>query len=94
VAAGAVRERMGALRDLMAEKSQGFRTSFLGRTLSAVSIGGDGDDGSGSGTATKQAVTDNFLKLTLDSPVEANCLIAARVTGLTEEGLAGNLVSA
>ncbi len=83
----AVRERMAALRNLIAEKSRAFRSQFLGRTLSAVTIGPDDNDISGSNTT--EAVTDNFLKLTLDSAIPANRLIAARVTALTAEGLQG-----
>jgi threonylcarbamoyladenosine tRNA methylthiotransferase MtaB len=88
VPARAVHERMAALRDLIAEKSRAFRTSFLGRTLSAVTIEAGPDN-------TTAAVTDNFLKLTLDpvngASIPANQLVAARITALTAEGLRGTL---
>jgi threonylcarbamoyladenosine tRNA methylthiotransferase MtaB len=90
VPARAVHERMAALRDLIAEKSRAFRTSFLGRTLSAVTIDAGTD-------YTTAAVTDNFLKLTLDpvngASIPANQLVTARITALTTEGLRGTLVS-
>jgi threonylcarbamoyladenosine tRNA methylthiotransferase MtaB len=94
VAVTVVRERMAALRGLMAVKSHDFRSSFLGRTLSAVSIGTEADvrdtkNASDAGALTIQAVTDNFLKLTLDAPIPANRLVTAKITGLTDEGLAG-----
>jgi threonylcarbamoyladenosine tRNA methylthiotransferase MtaB len=99
VAAPVVRERMAALRGLIAEKSRVFRSSFVGRTLSAVTIGADlddraGDRASGDGAPTTQAVTDNFLKLTLDTPVPANRLVRARISGLTDEGVCGGVPGA
>ncbi len=84
----AVHERMAALRDLIAEKSRVFRSGFIGRTLSAITIGDDPEH-PGPG-ATTQAVTDNFLKLTLDSAIPANRLISARVTALWDDGLRGS----
>jgi threonylcarbamoyladenosine tRNA methylthiotransferase MtaB len=87
VSAPAVRERMEALRSLMAEKFRAFRSQFLDRTLSAVTI----EQGAGGAT---EAVTDNFLKLTLDSAIPANCLVSAQVTALTKEGLCGSAVAA
>ena len=91
VPARAVQQRMAALRDLIAEKSRRFRSSFIGRTLSAVTIGDDAVN-AGPG-ATTEAVTDNFLKLTLhsesDAALPANRLITARITALWDDGLRG-----
>ncbi|HEX4037769.1 MAG TPA: MiaB/RimO family radical SAM methylthiotransferase [Acidobacteriaceae bacterium] len=86
VASRAVQERMAALRSLIAEKSRSFRSRFLGRTLSAVTVeaGADG---------ATEAVTENFLKLTLApqkaQSIPANRLVTAHITHLTPEGLAG-----
>jgi threonylcarbamoyladenosine tRNA methylthiotransferase MtaB len=95
VPARAVHERMAALRDLIAEKSRAFRTQFLGRTLSAITLGPDSKEPGPDGST--QAVTDNFLKLTLVSetgePIPANTLVTANITALTDEGLCGNLAS-
>ncbi len=88
----AVQERMAALRDLIAEKSLAFRSAFIGRTLSAVTIG-DEDAENATPSTTAEAVTDNFLKLTLDPAVPANRLVTARITGLTPAGLRGTVVS-
>jgi threonylcarbamoyladenosine tRNA methylthiotransferase MtaB len=82
VPARAVHERMAALRDLIAEKSRAFRARFLGRTLSAVTV----EPGPG---GTTQAVTDNFLKLSLNEKVPANTLVAAQITALSDDGLRG-----
>ena len=105
VPARAVRERMQALRNLIDGKSKAFRSRFPGRTLSAVTIGDDaeqaldrkhhGSANSPAPGATAQAVTDNFLKLTLDAAggerIAANRLIEARITGLTPDGLRATL---
>jgi threonylcarbamoyladenosine tRNA methylthiotransferase MtaB len=87
VPAPAVRERMEALRSLMAEKFRAFRTRFIGTTLSAVTV----EPGP---AATTEAVTDNFLKLSIDAPVPANRLITAQITGLSNEGLTGSALAA
>jgi threonylcarbamoyladenosine tRNA methylthiotransferase MtaB len=87
VPARAVQERMAALRNLIAEKSCAFRSPFIGRTLSAITIG---DDTEKPGFAsTTQAVTDNFLKLTLDAPLPPNRLVNAQITALWDDGLRG-----
>jgi threonylcarbamoyladenosine tRNA methylthiotransferase MtaB len=87
----AVQERMAALRDLIAEKSRAFRSRFIGRTLSAVTIGDDAENPSPS--PTTQAVTDNFLKLTLDQSLPANRLVTARITALWDDGLRGTPIA-
>ena len=86
VAAPVVRERMAALRSLLCEKSRAFRSGFVGRALSAVTIGGDADQ-----FPTREAVTDNFLKLALDAPIAANRIVTARITALSEDGLRGTV---
>lgn len=78
-----VHDRMAALRRLMTEKFRAFRTQFIGRTLSAVILEAD------HAAPANEAVTDNFLKLKLDSAVAGNSLIAARITSLSGEGLCG-----
>ncbi|MGB6130576.1 MAG: MiaB/RimO family radical SAM methylthiotransferase [Acidobacteriaceae bacterium] len=80
----AVHERMDALRRLIAEKSRVFRSRFLGQTLSAVTVE-PGPSG------TTEAVTDNFLKITLDEAIPANRMVAAVVDALTPGGLRGSL---
>jgi threonylcarbamoyladenosine tRNA methylthiotransferase MtaB len=82
----AVKQRMAALRSLMDEKFRAFRGSFVGSSVSAVTME-PGSDG-----AATEAVTDNFLRLTLDTAVPANRLVSARVTGFTEEGISGSVL--
>lgn len=81
VPAISVRERMTALRKMMANKSRSFRERFIGKTLSAITI-----------ESATEAVTDNFLKLSLDSVLPANSLVSACVTSLTEGGVFGRAV--
>jgi threonylcarbamoyladenosine tRNA methylthiotransferase MtaB len=96
VAAPVVRERMAALRSLIAEKFHAFRSTFLGRTLSAVTIDADADGPGGekhapnAGALTTHAVTDNFLRLTLRTPIAGNRLVTAQVAALTRDGLLGS----
>ncbi len=85
VPVAAVKERMASLRVLMEEKFRAFRAQLIGSSVSAVTVETD------EGGATTEAVTDHFLKLTLDTPVVPNRLVTARVSGLTEEGICGGL---
>lgn len=82
----AVHGRMATLRSLMAEKSRAFRSGFIGRTLSSVTIeAGDG---------VTESMTDNFLRLGLDGDIAANRLVLARITQITADGLRGEIRSA
>jgi threonylcarbamoyladenosine tRNA methylthiotransferase MtaB len=86
VPARVVHDRMAALRALIAEKFLVFRMRFLGRTLSAVTIETNPD-------GSTAAVTDNFLKLSIDEPLPANRLVVARIAALTADGLRGTLAT-
>ena len=68
------KERNRVLRELAAEKNLEFRRSLVGRTLSVVTL----EDG---------ALSDNFLKVELATPREANQLLDVRVGGLTSGGV-------
>lgn len=90
VSGGAVRERMAALRDLIAEKNFSFRSSFVGAELSAVTI----SDGNAAERHESSAITDNFLPVKLAGNFAPNTLLSAAVNGLTEHGLTGTATSA
>lgn len=83
VRVSAVHQRMAALRQLMSEKFRVFRSRFIGRELSAVTLEPE------SAAPTTEAVTDNFLKLTIEAPLPGNSLIAARITSVSSDGLYG-----
>lgn len=75
VPAAVRRERNEILRRIAAAKNLAFREGFLGRTLSAVTL----DEG---------ALSDNYLKLTLARPREANRIVNVEIGGVTPQGLA------
>jgi len=68
------KHRTHVLRDLASAKNLEFRRSMLGRTLSVVTI----EDG---------ALSDNYLKIALARPREANRIEQILVGGLTNDGL-------
>jgi threonylcarbamoyladenosine tRNA methylthiotransferase MtaB len=82
----AVAERMARLRALIAARNRRFRQSFLGRELPAITLR------TAQGQTTP-ALADNFLELLLNAELGANLSVRVVVTGLTETGLTGQLVS-
>jgi threonylcarbamoyladenosine tRNA methylthiotransferase MtaB len=74
------KRRTHVLRDLAARKNREFRASMIGRTLSAVTITSNTDDG-------LSALSGNYVKIALASKREANQIVDVRVGGLTAEGL-------
>lgn len=81
------RERNKILRDLIAEKNRVFRQSFVGRELEAITLHRNAD-------GTTEALTNNFLKLRLPDEHLANELVTVEVSGLTADGLAGEVTQA
>jgi threonylcarbamoyladenosine tRNA methylthiotransferase MtaB len=74
------KRRTHVLRDLAASKNRAFRTSMIGRSVSAVTIGSSNDDG-------RLALSSNYLKIELATPRESNRIIDVRIVGLTMDGL-------
>jgi threonylcarbamoyladenosine tRNA methylthiotransferase MtaB len=70
------KERNRVLRELAAAKNRGFRERMVGKTLSAVTLHESG-----------AALTDNYLKVELARPREANVIADLRIGGLTATGL-------
>jgi threonylcarbamoyladenosine tRNA methylthiotransferase MtaB len=69
------KERNRILRQLAADKNRAFRESMVGRTLSAVTL------------ESGLALTENYLKVELGTPREANLLIDVRIDSVSEAGL-------
>ena len=67
--------RTHVLRELAANKSQGFRRSMIGRKISVVTL----EDG--------KALSENFLKVKLATPRPSNCIEEIAVGGLTSDGV-------
>ena len=68
------KKRNQILRELAAGKNLEFRRRMIGRTLSVV-------------TLAEGALSDNFLKVELISPREANQLVDVRIGTVTAAGL-------
>jgi threonylcarbamoyladenosine tRNA methylthiotransferase MtaB len=69
------RERTRLLRRVSEQKNLDFRRSMIGRSLSAVMLGGD------------KAITSNYLPLRLQQPRPANQIIDVTVGSATAAGL-------
>ncbi|HEX4021560.1 MAG TPA: tRNA (N(6)-L-threonylcarbamoyladenosine(37)-C(2))-methylthiotransferase MtaB [Acidobacteriaceae bacterium] len=90
VPALAVQERMAALRALIEQKNLHFRSKFIGKPMSAVTL-----------IPTKEisdrqcvnGLTDNFISIEIASNLQPNTLVRVQVTGLTAHGLSGNRLS-
>ncbi|HYA18865.1 MAG TPA: tRNA (N(6)-L-threonylcarbamoyladenosine(37)-C(2))-methylthiotransferase MtaB [Bryobacteraceae bacterium] len=77
------KERNRILRDLAAAKNAAFRQSMQGREFSAVTLDPPG-----------VALTDNFVKASLDMPYAANHLVRLRIKALTSQGVTAQVVAA
>jgi threonylcarbamoyladenosine tRNA methylthiotransferase MtaB len=82
VPAGAVEERMAALRLLAAEKSKTHRRWFVGRELEAITLH---TPAAMKARDRSAALTENFLPVEIEGWLEANRLVRLRVTGLTAD---------
>jgi threonylcarbamoyladenosine tRNA methylthiotransferase MtaB len=69
------RERTRLLRQLSEEKNLEFRRSMVGRSLSAVTLGGD------------KGLTSNYLPLRFCHPRDANQIVDVRVGSVAADGL-------
>jgi threonylcarbamoyladenosine tRNA methylthiotransferase MtaB len=76
-----VRERKAALRALIAKKNEAFRSRFVGSALSVVTLEG-GDD------TMSDALSDNFVPVSIAEKLPSNRLMRVQVTKLTVDGLA------
>ena len=65
-----------ASKRLAAEKNRAFRESMIGKTLSAVTLHEAGT-----------ALTENYLKVELAQPRQANRIVELKIGGLSGDGL-------
>jgi threonylcarbamoyladenosine tRNA methylthiotransferase MtaB len=77
------KERNRILRDLANAKNAAFREGLLGRDFTAVTLDPPG-----------LALTDNYIKATLDLPYTPNRLIRLRPRTLNDQGVSAQLISA
>jgi threonylcarbamoyladenosine tRNA methylthiotransferase MtaB len=78
------RERNRTLRELAAQKKLDFMRGFIGKIIEAITLNIAGDDGE-----FTEALTDNYLKLRLNGPHEANRWVRAHVEDLMDGALLG-----
>jgi threonylcarbamoyladenosine tRNA methylthiotransferase MtaB len=93
VPSAAVQERMAALSDLIQQKNLAFRSSFIGKQLSAVTLASPKEkssSGCGHGPRTP-AMTDNFISVEIAATLPTNTLVAVQITGLSPHGLSGTI---
>lgn len=69
------RFRAKALRSLIAQKNEAFRSALIGREIDALAL----DDGA--------AISSNFVHVSLDAPVPPNHWMRVLVTGLDGDGV-------
>src|ERR1051325_2918038 len=78
------RERNRTLRELAAGKKAAFMRSFVGKTVSAITLNVfDGE--------RTEALTDNYLKLGVRGKHSPNCWIDARIEAVEDGSLVGSL---
>jgi threonylcarbamoyladenosine tRNA methylthiotransferase MtaB len=82
----AARERNHILRELAARKKREFQQQFIGRELQAITLTNRTAD-------RTEALTDNFQKLFVAGPLEANQLITCRIESIEGDALIGTAVS-
>lgn len=73
------------MREAVAAKNTAFRQSFIGRTLPAITLGG-------ANSAGTDALTDNYLKVHLESENQPNRWIEVKLTALAPQGLVGEVM--
>jgi threonylcarbamoyladenosine tRNA methylthiotransferase MtaB len=83
VPAGAVKERMAALRALATKKTREHRMSLVGMELGAITLHTPADLAAAGRTT---ALTENFIPVEIDGRIEANRLVRVRAEGLTDDG--------
>lgn len=76
------KERNRVLRELAEEKNAAFRQSLLGRELTAVTLDPPG-----------LALTDNYVKATLDLPYAPNRMVRLLPGALTDQGIRARVLS-
>jgi threonylcarbamoyladenosine tRNA methylthiotransferase MtaB len=81
------RERHQILRALIAEKNRAFRRSFVGKSLSAITLSTPSEE-----AGCTEALSDNFVKLQLEGKHDANQWIEAKVTALMDNGFRGTAI--
>lgn len=93
VSATTVRERMTALRGLIEQKNLAFRSKFIGKQLSAVTLltTQEVSDRQRSENRQTAGMTDNFLSIEIAGNLVPNTMVRVAIAGLTDHGLSGTV---
>ena len=91
VAATAVQVRMAAMRGLIEKKNLAFRSKFIGKQMSAVTLVASKEMSARQHSEGQQTpgMTDNFLSIEIAGNLAPNMLTRVEITGLTAHGLVG-----
>ena len=81
---------MAGLADLIQQKNLAFRSSFIGKQLSAVTLVSPKRNLRTAWPRTP-TMTDNFISIDIAATLPPNLLVSAQVTGLTPHGLSAIL---
>ncbi len=84
VPASVSNERIAILREIISPKKLAFTRSFIGQTLSAITLRNSARD-------TSTAITDNYLKLRINGLHAANQWLQFRIDGESEGILTGRI---
>lgn len=85
---GVVHERMAALRGLIDSKNEAFRSTFLGKSLSVVTLVSSTDRRNPQAKPQHStALSDNFIPVELDRFLPPNILTQVRITEISGRGL-------
>lgn len=90
VAGNLVRERMEALRRLIAKKNRAFHTACIGRELSGLTLV---SKETAEARQRTNALTDNFLPIEIEGVWPANTLLTVQVISTQPNGLYGTPVA-
>ena len=93
VPSAAVRERMGALSDLIQQKNFAFRSGFIGKQLSVVTLVSPKEKLASEIRYQTPAMTDNFISVEIAATLPPNLLVSAQITGITQHGLSATIAS-
>ena len=74
-----LKSRCEELRQISDEKNQRFRSRFVGKTLSVLTLSDEKDQ-------MRTAVSDNYLKARIDPGISSNQIVEARVAGEDADG--------
>jgi threonylcarbamoyladenosine tRNA methylthiotransferase MtaB len=93
VPSAAVRERMGALSDLIQQKNLAFRSGFIGKQLSVVTLVSPKEKLASEIRYQTPAMTDNFISVEIAATLPPNLLVSAQITGITQHSLSATIAS-